>query len=99
MTTATLNPPTVDNDITTETGPVYGTKIAFESIDKPGCYVSNATGHLFRVYSGFEPETWTAWFDMEGDEPFWFTYVSENPACDNETARDTAARFDIDCNF
>lgn len=97
MTTSTMNP-TCTN---TTTNCNVGTQIAFNNITEPGCYVCNATGHLVRVNDTISSNTngmneccsWT------GNEPFWFTCVSNDPNCDTNECRKNASNAGVTCCF
>jgi hypothetical protein len=91
MTTATATP--------TGTSTEIGTKIAFEDITQPGAYICNATGHLLRISETWDADAMSAWFEWTGDEPFWFTSVSSDPACSIEQCRANADDIGIGWSF
>ena len=76
-----------------------GTVVPFESINTPGCYVCNWSGHLLRVSeNGVAPGRGGA-FQLNGGEPLHCTLISQNPYITKTKARMIAANFNLFTSF
>lgn len=81
------------------TGTDCGTRLTFDCITQPGCYVDDATGHLVRVSTDFEPAAFATWFTWQGESPAWWTCVSNDPNCSTDECRKNAANCGISYDF
>jgi hypothetical protein len=88
-----------ETSTTTNTGISCGTKVSFDCITQPGCYVNNSTGHLIRVSNDFDPNSYNNWFNCEGNQPWWWTCVSTDPNCSTDECRTNATSCGVDCCF
>ncbi len=95
MTTATM----MDTPTMTTHGLECGTKVSWEAITHPGCYVSNTTGHLMRVSNDFNADTFKTWMSWEGSEPNWWTWISDDPKSSVEDCRMNATKWGVDWSF
>ncbi len=93
MTTATHPNPTYDNATAT------GTRIKFEWIQEPGCYICNWSGHLLRVPEDGVAPGRSPLVNMVGCEPLYVTKIANNPFITLTKARMVASNFDISVNF
>ena len=93
MTTATNPNPTYDNTT------AMGTRVAFDSIQDPGCYICNWSGHLLRIPEDGVAPGRSPLVNMVGTDPLWVTKVSENPFITLTKARMLASNLDISVNF
>ena len=76
-----------------------GARVPFESIDEPGTYLSNWTGHLIRVpEDGFKLGR-SPLIEIRGKEPFFVTKLSDDPYITITKARMLAADLDLPVNF
>jgi hypothetical protein len=79
--------------------PGCGTAMPFESINEPGTYVCNWTGHLLRVPEDGVAPGRSPLLNIVGKEPLFCTKISSNPYMTVTKARTVAANFDIAVNF
>ncbi len=93
MTTATHPNPTYDNATAT------GTRLKFECIQEPGCYICNWSGHLLRVPEDGVAPGRSPLVNMVGCEPLYVTKIANNPFITLTKARMVASNFDISVNF
>lgn len=76
-----------------------GTCIAFDSIQEPGAYVCNWSGHLVRVpQDGVTPGR-SPMINICGVEPLYVTKICDNPFVTSTKARLLASNFDLPVNF
>lgn len=76
-----------------------GSTFAFESIQAPGAYICNWSGHLLRVpEDGVIPGRSPA-LNIVGACPLTVTKISENPYITLTKAKLLAANFDLSVNF
>lgn len=76
-----------------------GTQIRFDSINEPGCYVCNWSGHLLRVPDdGIKPGR-SPLLSIMGTEPLFTTKISGDPYVAVSKARILAANCDLNVNF
>ncbi|MFQ5590923.1 MAG: hypothetical protein ACE5HE_07165 [Phycisphaerae bacterium] len=93
MTTATQANSTYDNT----TAP--GTRIKFDCIQEPGCYICNWSGHLLRVPEDGVAPGRSPLVNMVGADTLFVTKISDNPFITLTKARMLASNFDISVNF
>ncbi len=76
-----------------------GMQVPFESIEEPGCYVCNWSGHLLRVpQDGIKPGR-SPLLSMVGTDALVVTKISSDPYVAINKARLLAAGFDLNVNF
>ena len=76
-----------------------GARIPFESINEPGVYLANWTGHLIRVpEDGFKAGR-SPLIEIRGKETFFVTKLSDDPYLTITKARMLAADLDLPVNF
>jgi hypothetical protein len=76
-----------------------GTNVPFDSIQDPGAYICNWSGHLLRVPpDGVQPGR-SPLINMVGWDPLYVTKISDNPFITVTKARLQAANFDLPVNF
>ena len=75
------------------------TTVAFESINQPGAYVCNWSGHLLRVPEDGVIAGRSPLVNIIGQEPLFVTKISENPYITLTKARLLASNYDIAVNF
>ncbi len=76
-----------------------GTNIPFDSINDPGTYIFNWSGHLVRVpEDGIKPGR-SPLINIIGQEPLFVTKISNDPYITLTKARLLAANFDVNVNF
>lgn len=76
-----------------------GQQIPFASIQDPGCYVCNWSGHLLRVPEDGVASGRSPLINILGTDPLFVTKISENPYMTLTKARLVASNFDISVNF
>ena len=77
----------------------YGTTVPFDSIQEPGAYICNWSGHLLRVPDdGITPGR-SPLVNMVGCETLWVTKIHDNPYCTVTKARLIASNYDLPVNF
>lgn len=76
-----------------------GTTIAFDSINAPGAYICNWSGHLLRVPEDGVTPGRSPMLNIVGAEPLTVTKISDNPYITLTKAKLLACNFDINCNF
>jgi len=90
---------------TTQCNPAYqnctsaGTTIPFESIQEPGCYICNWSGHLLRVPEDGVAAGRSPLISIVGGEPLFVTKLSENPFITLTKAKMIASNLDCSVNF
>ena len=76
-----------------------GTTVPFDSIQEPGAYICNWSGHLLRVpEDGITPGR-SPLVNMVGCETLWVTKIHQNPFCTVTKARLIASNYDLPVNF
>ncbi len=76
-----------------------GTRVCFDQISEPGCYICNWSGHLMRVPpDGIAPGR-SPLLNMVGCEPLFVTKICDNPYIPVTKARMLAADYDLAVNF
>ncbi len=77
----------------------FGTQIPFDSVDQPGCYVCNWSGHLLRVPEDGVASGRSPLINILGHQPLFVTKINENPFIPVTKARLLAANCDVAVNF
>ncbi len=80
-------------------GTQCGTQFAFDSINEPGAYVCNWSGHLLRIPGDGVTPGRSPVINMVGVEPLFTTKISENPFVTITKARLLASNFDLPVCF
>ncbi len=76
-----------------------GATIPFDTINEPGAYVCNWSGHLLRVpEDGVSPGR-SPLINIIGPDPLTVTKISDNPYVTITKAKLLAANFDLNVNF
>jgi hypothetical protein len=76
-----------------------GACVPFNSINEPGCYVCNWSGHLLRVPEDGVAAGRSPLICIVGCDPLFVTKISNNPYLPVTMARLVAANFDTCVNF
>ena len=76
-----------------------GAQVPFESINEPGCYVCNWTGHLMRVPEDAIKPGRSPLMSITGTEPLFVTKISCEPFLAISKAKMLAADYDVVVNF
>ena len=76
-----------------------GTRIPFENISEPGCYICNWTGHLMRVPPDGVAPGRSPLLNMIGHDPLYVTKLTDDPYIPVTKARMIASNFDLAVNF
>jgi len=80
-------------------GTAWGTTIPFDSVQDPGCYICNWSGHLLRVpEDGIAPGR-SPLINIVGNEPLFVTKISDNPYTTLTKAKMIASNLDCYVNF
>jgi hypothetical protein len=93
MTTATQSRTNCDSQAS------CGTTVPFESIQEPGCYICNWSGHLLRVPEDGIAAGRSPLVNIIGTEPLYVTKLSENPFVNITKAKMIASNLDCCVNF
>ena len=93
MTTATQRGTGYDSQAS------IGTTVPFESIQEPGCYICNWSGHLLRVPDDGVAPGRSPLVNIIGTEPLFVTKLSENPFVAITKAKMIASNLDCSVNF
>lgn len=76
-----------------------GTTIPYDSVQDPGCYICNWSGHLLRVpEDGVSPGR-SPLISIVGSKPLFLTKISDNPFITLTKAKMIAANIDCNVNF
>lgn len=76
-----------------------GTRIPFDQINEPGCYVCEWSGHLMRVPpDGIQPGR-SPLVNIVGRDLLYVTKISDNPFIPVTKARLFASNYDLAVNF
>ncbi len=78
---------------------IGGQTIPFESINTPGTYVCNWSGHLLRVPEDAIAPGRSPKVNMFGTDPLFVTGISDDPFIRVTKARMMASNFDLNVNF
>jgi len=77
----------------------FGTQIPFESIDAPGCYICNWSGHLLRIpEDGVKPGR-SPLLEIKATEALFVTKICNAPFVPLSKARMLAADCDVAVSF
>lgn len=76
-----------------------GTCVPFDSVQEPGAYICNWSGHLVRIPEDGVTLGRSPMINIVGAEPLFVTKISENPFVTVTKARLLAANFDLPVNF
>jgi len=76
-----------------------GTTLPFASVNEPGAYVCNWSGHLLRIPENGAAPRQSRLVDTAEHEPAWVTKIADNPFIPITKARMLAAAFDVSVNF
>ena len=76
-----------------------GPQIQFDSIEGPGTYLCNWSGHLLRVPEEAIQAGHSPLMDVVANEPLFVTKLSDNPYLTRAKARLLAADQDLEVNF
>jgi hypothetical protein len=76
-----------------------GSKLPFESLKEPGCYLSNWSGHLIRVPNDAIKEGRSPFLEILGKEQMLVTKLSNDPFIPIAKARTLAADLKLPVNF
>ncbi len=76
-----------------------GTCVPFESIQEPGCYICNWSGHLVRIPDDGVTPGRSPMVAIVGNEPLFVTKICDNPFVTATKARLLASNFDLPVNF
>ncbi len=76
-----------------------GATIPFDSIQEPGCYVCNWSGHLLRVPEDGVAPGGSPLITMVGSDPLLLTKISDNPFITLTKAKMIASNIDCNVNF
>ena len=90
---------TTQNASTAENTTAAGTRVQFDCIQDPGCYICNWSGHLLRVPEDGVAPGRSPLINMVGCDPLYVTKISDNPFITLTKARMIASNFDISVNF
>ncbi len=82
-----------------QSGKGCGAQVPFESINEPGCFVCNWTGHLVRVPEDAIKPGRSPLMSITGTEPLFVTKISCDPYLTISKARMLAADYDVAVNF
>jgi hypothetical protein len=82
-----------------EKSAAVGATMPFESIQEPGSYICNWTGHLLRVPEDGVAPGRSPLLNIIGTEPLVVTKISENPYLTLTKAKMIAANIDVNVNF
>jgi hypothetical protein len=93
MTNATQNHTHFDKNA------CIGTKMPFEAIQEPGCYICNWSGHLLRVPEDGVAAGRSPLLTIVGSDPLFVTRISENPYIPLTKAKVIASNYDLNVNF
>ena len=76
-----------------------GTQVPFESINEPGTYVCNWSGHMLRVPDDAIKPGRSPLMSITGSTPLYVTKISDDPFVAISKARLLAANCDLNVNF
>ena len=97
MSNATTTPTHGSTHTDTCTG--FGTTIPFSSINEPGCYICNWSGHLLRIPEDGVAPGRSPLINLIGTNPLFVTKLSDNPFITVTKARTIASNLDCAVNF
>jgi hypothetical protein len=77
----------------------FGTTVPYASINEPGCYICNWSGHLLRVPEDGVTPGRSPLINIVGCEPLFVTKISDNPYIPVTKAKMLACDFDLHVTF
>ena len=77
----------------------FGAQFPFETLNEPGTYISNWTGHLLRIPDEALKAGHSPMIEIKGKEQMFVTKLSDDPYLSIGKARMIAADLDIAINF
>ena len=77
----------------------FGTRLPFDAIHEPGCYVCNWSGHLLRVPEDGVAAGRSPLINIIGNDPLFVTKLSDNPFITITKAKMIASNLDCSVNF
>ncbi len=80
-------------------GTECGTCVPFDSIQEPGAYICNWSGHLLRIPEDGVAPGRSPLINIVGPEALFCTKICENPFVTITKARILASNFDLPVNF
>lgn len=83
----------------TESSQSIGMSIPFESIQEPGCYICNWSGHLLRIPEDGVAPGRSPLINLIGTSPLFVTKLNDNPFITVTKARTIASNLDCSVNF
>jgi hypothetical protein len=83
----------------TRSGITVGASVPFDSIDDPGTYVCNWSGHLLRVPGEGLAAARHPTMNIIGPQPLFVTKISDNPYAAVNLARGLAGKLGLKANF
>ncbi len=82
-----------------EFGTAQGTRVQFDSIQEPGAYICNWSGHLLRIPDDAVAPGRSPLVNVIGLEPLYVTKLADNPFVTLTKARMFASNLDLSVNF
>ncbi len=82
-----------------ENASASGTRIQFDSIQEPGAYICNWSGHLLRIPEDAVAPGRSPLVNVIGLEPLYVTKISDNPFVTLTKARMVSSNLDLSVNF
>ncbi len=76
-----------------------GACVPFDSIQDPGCYICNWSGHMIRIPEDGVTPGRSPMINIVGNEPLYVTKIADNPFVSVTKARLLASNFDLPVNF
>lgn len=76
-----------------------GTQVPWDSIQEPGAYICQWSGHLVRVPADGTTPGRSPMINIVGCEPLFVTKICDNPFVTITKARLLASNFDLPVNF
>ena len=76
-----------------------GKTLPWDSINEPGAYICNWSGHLMRVPEDGVTPGRSPMINFVGPEPLYVTKISDNPYITVTKARILASNWDLSVNF
>lgn len=77
----------------------WGMKVPFDSLNEPGTYICDWSGHMVRVPGDSLKPGRSPLMIITGKEPLFLTKISDDPFIPISKARLLAANCDLEVNF
>ncbi len=77
----------------------WGMKVPFDSLNEPGTYICDWSGHMMRVPGDSLKSGRSPLMMITGKEPLFLTKISDDPFIPISKARLLAANCDLEVNF